>query len=95
MSVYFVVNATVKDEALLAEYGQAAGATGGLVPIKVLTADGGCEVIEGTPAGTRTVILEFASRDDFRTWYDSPEYQGIVGKRLEATDGFAVLANGF
>jgi len=95
MSVYFVVNGTVKDEALLAEYGRAVGATAGLVPMKVLTADGGCEVVEGTPAGPRTVILEFASRDDFRKWYDSPEYQKIVGQRLEATDGFAVLAKGF
>ena len=27
-----------------------------------------------------------------KAWYDSPEYQAVVGKRLEATDGFAVIS---
>ena len=56
--------------------------------------DNDAETIEGTPAGSRVVLLEFASKDDFRTWYHSPEYQGVVGKRFAATDGFGVLVNG-
>ena len=95
MPVYFVVNAAIKDMALLNDYVQAAGASAGVVPIKVLAMDNECEVVEGTPAGSRTVILEFESKDDFRTWYGSPEYQAVVGKRFAATDGFAVLAEGF
>jgi uncharacterized protein (DUF1330 family) len=94
MTTYFVVNGTIKDAALLDEYLAAAGATLGIVPLKLLTADAACEVVEGTPAGTRTVILEFASKDDFRTWYDSPAYQAIIGKRLAATQGFGLLAEG-
>ena len=50
--------------------------------------------IEGEAAGCRTVILEFESEADFRTWYDSPEYQAIIGKRHAATTGFAILAQG-
>ena len=94
MSVYFVVNCSVTDKALLDGYRQAASSSGGLVPRKILAVDDECETVEGTPAGSRTVLLEFETKEDFRTWYHSPEYQSAVGKRFAATDGFAVLANG-
>jgi uncharacterized protein (DUF1330 family) len=94
MSTYFVVNSTIDDPTLLGEYVQAAGATLGLVPVKVLAVDTESTTIEGEAAGPRTVILEFESEDDFRTWYDSPEYQAIVGMRHAATTGFGVLVKG-
>jgi uncharacterized protein (DUF1330 family) len=94
MSAYFVVNATVKDMDLLNEYIQGAAASGGIVPLKLLAMDNDAETVEGTPAGSRVVLLEFASKEDFRKWYDSPEYQSVVGKRFAATEGFAVLVNG-
>jgi uncharacterized protein (DUF1330 family) len=92
MSAYFVVNSTIKDLGLLNEYVESVGPTLGLVPLKVLAADNESLTIEGTPAGSRTVILEFETEADFNTWYHSPEYQGVVGKRLAATDGFGLLA---
>ena len=95
MSVYFVVNSTIDDPALLDEYVQGAGASVGLVPLKLIAMDAQCSTIEGTPPGPRTVILEFESEDDFHTWYNSPEYQAALGKRLAATTGFSVLAKGF
>lgn len=95
MSYYFVVNCSITDPAMLGEYLQAAGASAGLVPMKILAMDDHCATVEGTPAGSRTVLLEFESEADFRTWYDSPEYQAAIGKRLAATDGFAVGVNGF
>ena len=89
-----IVNSTVDDPALLEEYVRGAGATFGTVPINVLAVDSDTTPVEGTAAGSRTVILEFESEDDFRTWYDSPTYQAIVGKRHAATTGFAILARG-
>jgi uncharacterized protein (DUF1330 family) len=94
MSVYFVVNGTIDDPELLDQYVQSAGDTLGIVPLKLLALDTECKTIEGEPAGARTVILEFESEDDFRTWYDSPEYQAILGQRLAATTGFGVLVKG-
>ena len=91
MSVLFVVNSSIDDPGLLDEYMQAAGATLGIVPLQVLAIDAECTTIEGEPAGPRTVILKFESEEDFRTWYDSPEYQAIVGQRHAATTGFAIL----
>ena len=94
MAAYFVVNCTVKDAEKLNQYVAGAGASLGVVPLKLLAMDNECDTVEGNPAGPRTVILEFASKDDFNTWYNSPEYQAVVGQRLEATEGFAVLVNG-
>ena len=94
MGVYFVVNSSIDDPDLLDEYVRGASATLGLVPIKVLVLDTDSKPVEGTPPGPRTVILEFESEDDFHVWYDSPEYQAIVGKRHAATTGFGVLVQG-
>ena len=94
MSTYLVVNSTIDDPELLDEYVQAAGATLGIVPLKLLALDVASKPVEGEAPGPRTVILEFASEEDFHTWYDSPEYQAIIGKRHAATTGFAVLVNG-
>jgi uncharacterized protein (DUF1330 family) len=38
------------------------------------------------------VIVEFESTAAAKAWYDSPEYQAVVGKRLAATQGFAVIS---
>lgn len=94
MSAYFIVNCTIKNLGLLNEYIAGAGASLGVVPVKLLAMDNESETVEGTPAGSRTVLLEFETKEDFRTWYNSPEYQAVVGQRLDATDGFAVVVNG-
>lgn len=95
MSAYLVINCSITDRALLDEYVAAAGGTIGVVPIKVLAMDNESETVEGEPAGTRTVILEFEDKEGFRTWYDSPGYQAIIAKRHAATEGFGVLVQGF
>ena len=50
------------------------------------------ETVEGTPPGPQTVIIKFADTAAARAWYESAEYQAVVGKRLAATEGFAVIA---
>ena len=94
MTAYFVVNCTVTDADRLNEYLAAAMATVGLVPLKIIAMDNESETVEGTPAGSRTVIVEFESKEDFRKWYESPEYQAAIGHRFAATEGFGVLVNG-
>jgi uncharacterized protein (DUF1330 family) len=94
MSIYLVVNSTIDNPELLDEYVRDAGATLGIVPVKVLAVDTETKAIEGQAAGPRTVILEFESEDDFRTWYDSPQYRAIIDKRLSSTTGFGLLVRG-
>jgi uncharacterized protein (DUF1330 family) len=96
MAVYLVVNGSIDDPDLLDEYVREAFPTIGVVPsCKVLALDVESKTLEGSPAGPRTVILQFDSEDDFHKWYDSPDYQAVLGKRLAATTGFGVLVQGF
>ncbi len=52
------------------------------------------EVVEGEVERPRTVILEFESREAFRAWYDSPEYQEILPLRLKSAPGTFILVDG-
>jgi len=40
-------------------------------------------------------VLKFKDKDEAKRWYNSPEYQAIVGLRLGVTEGVAVLCDGF
>lgn len=52
------------------------------------------DVIEGNVLNPRFVLLEFPSREAFRAWYDSPEYQAILPLRLESAPGTLVVVEG-
>jgi Domain of unknown function (DUF1330) len=43
----------------------------------------------------QTVILEFVSIEAARGWYNSPEYQAVVGQRHAAAECNAVIVGGF
>lgn len=89
---YFVTNYSVTNPDGYAEYPKLVGATQKGLCRRVLAGPG--EVIEGEPRN-RTVVLEFESRDDFDTWYYSPEYQEILPLRMENSEGWAILIEEF
>ena len=95
MSVFVVGKGRVEDSEKLSRYAEAAGPTLMTGGAKLLAIDANSEIIEGEPPGPRTVILEFESKEAFRAWYDSPEYQSILGMRLEAAPGTLVVAESF
>src|SRR4051794_19994847 len=97
MSCYFIVNTKVKDVDLLNEYVSGAVDTLGPFPTcELVVMDNECDTIEGTPPGSRTVIVKFDSKDEFHRWYKSDAYQAIIGKRFNATEGgFGLLAHAF
>lgn len=95
MSVYIVSQGRVKNRELLDQYVAKALPTVTAYGGRIVAFDEDPEVIEGTADYPRTVILEFPSRDAFRKWYDSPDYQEVVGMRLEAAPGVFVVAEAF
>ena len=94
MSAYLITNSTVTDQSKIDEYMAAVGATLAGHEFKILVATSDQEVVEGSPAGERTVVMEFADRAALRAWYDSPEYQAVRGLRLAGTDGFGIIVDG-
>ena len=82
----------VNDPALHAEYQKGAGPTIAANGGKLVSFGVDAGTIEATPPGPQTVIVKFESSEAARAWYESAEYPEVVGKRLSATEGFAVIS---
>ena len=92
MAAYFIAQYVVNDPALYREYQAGAGPTIEAHGVELVAFDAAAETMEGTAPGPQTVILKFESIEAAKAWYNSEEYQAVVGKRLAATEGFAVLS---
>ena len=53
------------------------------------------EVVEGEWHGQQTVMIEFESVEAAQTWYNSPEYQAVVGERHAAATSNAAIFEQF
>ena len=93
MSAYFVFNYQINDreayEPYLSEVPKVLEEYGA----EILAADFESEAFEGD-AKHVTIVLKFASKEAAKKWYQSAEYQKIMGLRVNNCDGIAVLANG-
>jgi len=91
--VYAVAQGRIEDRALLDRYVAKAlptiEASGG----RVVGFDEAPEIVEGDLEHPRTVILEFPSREAFRSWYESSEYKEILPIRLESTPGTLIVVD--
>ena len=94
MPVYLVAQLEIHDRKRYAVYG------GGFMDIftryngKLLAVDESPELLEGEWAFTRTVLLEFPSKEDADSWYHSNEYQELAQHRYAASEGNLILIEG-
>ena len=93
MPAYIIASQRITDPETFGKYAQAVGPTVAAHGGKVLTA-GDAEVLEGNP-DPMTVVIEFESVEKAKAWYNSSEYQAIIGLRHESTTGWAVLGSEF
>ena len=92
MAAYFIAQYQVNDSELYGEYAQGAGPTIAKYGGELIAFDVAAKTIEGEAPGPQVVVLKFESAEKAREWYDSPDYQAVVGKRLSSTTGFSVLS---
>ena len=92
MAAYFIAQYQVKDPGLYQEYSAGAGPTLAAHGAELVALDVAAETIEGTPPGAQTVNIKFESTEKAKAWYNSDDYQAVVGKRLAATEGYAVIS---
>ena len=92
MAAYFIAQYVVNNPELYAEYSQVAGGTIASHGGELVAFDVAAETVEGSPPGPQTVVIKFESTEKAKAWYESAEYQAVVGKRLEATSGFSVIS---
>lgn len=94
MSVYLIAQITIEDRDRYAKY------ESGFMDIfsqykgTVLSVDEAPETLEGQWNCTRTVLVEFPTKDEALAWYKSDAYQALAQHRFAASDGCIVMING-
>ncbi|MBV8047563.1 MAG: DUF1330 domain-containing protein [Paludibacterium sp.] len=91
---YFVFQATINDVEGMKPYQQRVHGTLQAYRGTVVVAGGAVESREGAAPQGKIFIVRFDSMADARAWYDSPDYQAIIGYRLAAAECIAFLLEG-
>lgn len=94
MSAYVIVDIDVHDPAGYEEYKKLAPATVAAYGGRYLARGGKTEILEGTWAPRRLVILEFESSERARAWLDSPEYAPVKPLRHQTAASHMVVVEG-
>ncbi len=94
MAAYFIVDVDVTDAEAYTEYTRGVPDTLDRYGGRFLVRGGATEVIEGEWQPRRLVVLEFASVEQARAWYASPEYQAILPIRWRNSTANMILAEG-
>ena len=101
MAAYLIAGNDVTDKDSMEQYVAAAGATLGpygaelLAPGPDALALGGKVVYkEGDFRPSRVVVIKFPDMEQALAWYESPEYQSIIGLRLAGSRGSLFFAEG-
>lgn len=61
---------------------------------KMLSVDEAPKLIEGEWPVSRTVLIEFPSKESAMAWYESEAYQALAQHRFASSDGNIVLLKG-
>jgi uncharacterized protein (DUF1330 family) len=94
VAAYIIAEIEVTDPATYATY---RAQTPGLVERhggRFLVRGGAAETLEGAGPPGRLVVLEFPDLATARRFYESPEYQAIIGIRQQAARSRVVLVEG-
>jgi uncharacterized protein (DUF1330 family) len=94
MAAYVVAEVEVTDPAVYEEYRKLVPVTVANYGGKYLVRGGAVETKEGTWQPKRLVVLEFASMDQARNWYHSPEYAPALALRAKAARSKVLLVEG-
>ncbi|MCH7736829.1 MAG: DUF1330 domain-containing protein [Chloroflexi bacterium] len=85
---------SVNDEAGFAAYQELGGPTVAKYGGKRVASGTKIEVTDGTWSPVRMVVIEFENLEKAKTWYNSPEYQAAVEKRISSSDGGFIFVDG-
>jgi uncharacterized protein (DUF1330 family) len=94
MAAYVIADVHVRDTARYEEYRKLVPATLAQYGGKYLVRGGDYEVLEGDWQPRRLVVLEFASVEQAKRWYDSPEYRDSKALRLATAHSNVILVPG-
>ncbi len=94
MSAYLIATLKITDRDRYASY------EAGFMDIfnrfngRLLSVDENVEPLEGDWGYTRTVLVEFPTKDDALAWFQSDDYQALADHRKAASTGSIVMLQG-
>ena len=94
MKAYVIVNVAIRDPERYKDYIKAATPTVSAHGGKYIVRGGRAELLEGSVAVHRVVVLEFPSYAQAKGWYDSPEYREALAIRQACSTGDLILVEG-
>ena len=94
MAAYVIADVEIHDNALFDEYRKLVPATVERYGGRFLVRGGAVDSKEGGWNPKRLVVLEFASAEQARKWYASPEYAPALAMRLKAAKAKMVIVEG-
>ena len=94
MPAYVIAEVQVTDAAAYEPYRPLAGASIARFGGRFVVRGGAAELLEGSPAPERIVVIEFPDADTARRWYNSQEYQSALKIRQAASHGRLILVEG-
>jgi uncharacterized protein (DUF1330 family) len=94
MPAYIIMDVDVTDPVVYEEYKKLGPAASAAYGGKFLVRGGPVEVLEGNWMPKRLVIVEFASAEQARAWWSSPEYGPAKEVRQAAAVTQMLLAEG-
>ena len=87
MSLIMVAIISIKDDDKYLEYQNKVLPMFEELGIEVLAVDDSPRPIEGESRSQRIVVLRFADKEEFNSWYESEAYKAIKPIRLNASNG--------
>ncbi|MFZ2736801.1 MAG: DUF1330 domain-containing protein [Burkholderiaceae bacterium] len=94
MPAYLIGDVEVLDGKAYEEYRQKVPAVIAAYGGRYLARGGATEVLEGHFNPKRCIILEFPSLEQFKTWWNSPEYQPLKALRERVARSNLVVTEG-
>jgi uncharacterized protein (DUF1330 family) len=94
MAAYILAEVEITDPEGYREYTKVVPATIAQYGGKFLVRGGAAEVLEGEWPMRRRVIIEFASMQAAKAWWDSPEYAKPKAMRRANSEGRLLLLEG-
>jgi uncharacterized protein (DUF1330 family) len=91
MKALVLASETIHDDTMFGSYRQQVPATVAAFGGKFLARGGTLTTLEGAWPNPRLVIIEFPSREAAEGWYNSADYQEIIGLRQESSTGSLII----
>jgi len=94
MVAYVIAEVNVHNPERYADYTAVTPGTVEKYGGKFIVRGGNPQALEGAAPPQRVVVIEFATADAAKAWYNSPDYSAVINIRQEASDGKLMLVEG-